>query len=251
MHVLVVGAGLAGLSAARKLAAEKHQITIIDARDRPGGRVWTVRDGFDDLQHGELGGEFIDETQKEICDLAKACGLRLIRVLYSGFSHRFVGSDGRFHLSRSGPWDLLEETLRPLVHRYQAAGRRPDAEPVRELATFSLGEWIRRRSDKPDLPAMAASLRGFFLADPDDLSVLPVVEQLASGGSPARARMYRIEGGADRLIDPAWRPLLSRRAGRLLFAGEHTSERWQGYMNGAVESGHKAARELLERPVPR
>ena len=36
---------------------------------------------------------------------------------------------------------------------------------------------------------------------------------------------------------PAWRPLLSRRAGRLVFAGEHTSEQWQGYMNGAVESG--------------
>jgi monoamine oxidase len=46
-------------------------------------------------------------------------------------------------------------------------------------------------------------------------------------------------------FDPAWRSLLGRRAGRIVFAGEHTSERWQGYMNGAVESGHRAARELL------
>jgi monoamine oxidase len=46
-------------------------------------------------------------------------------------------------------------------------------------------------------------------------------------------------------FDPAWRSLLSRRAGRLVFAGEHTSERWQGYMNGAVESGQRAARELI------
>jgi monoamine oxidase len=45
-------------------------------------------------------------------------------------------------------------------------------------------------------------------------------------------------------FDPAWRPLLARRAGRIVFAGEHTSERWQGYMNGAVESGQRAAREL-------
>jgi monoamine oxidase len=30
-----------------------------------------------------------------------------------------------------------------------------------------------------------------------------------------------------------------------VFAGEHTSERWQGYMNGAVESGQRAAGELL------
>jgi monoamine oxidase len=47
-------------------------------------------------------------------------------------------------------------------------------------------------------------------------------------------------------FDPAWRPLLARRAGRVVFAGEHTSERWQGYMNGAVESGQRASRELLE-----
>jgi monoamine oxidase len=47
-------------------------------------------------------------------------------------------------------------------------------------------------------------------------------------------------------FDPAWRPLLARRAGRIVFAGEHTSRRWQGYMNGAVESGLRAARELLE-----
>jgi monoamine oxidase len=52
----------------------------------------------------------------------------------------------------------------------------------------------------------------------------------------------------DPAFDPAWRPLLARRAGRLVFAGEHTSEDWQGYMNGAVESGVRAAHELLEKP---
>jgi hypothetical protein len=40
------------------------------------------------------------------------------------------------------------------------------------------------------------------------------------------------------------RTRLQRRTGRVVFAGEHTSERWQGYMNGAVESGQRAAREL-------
>ena len=46
-------------------------------------------------------------------------------------------------------------------------------------------------------------------------------------------------------VDPAWRAVLARRAGRIVFAGEHTSERWQGYMNGAVETGQRAARELI------
>jgi monoamine oxidase len=45
-------------------------------------------------------------------------------------------------------------------------------------------------------------------------------------------------------FDPALRAWLARPAGRLFFAGEHTSLKWQGYMNGAVESGRRAAAEV-------
>ena len=45
-------------------------------------------------------------------------------------------------------------------------------------------------------------------------------------------------------FDPALRQCLARPAGRVLFAGEHTHERWQGYMNGAIESGLRAAAEV-------
>ncbi|HKT35862.1 MAG TPA: NAD(P)/FAD-dependent oxidoreductase, partial [Nitrospira sp.] len=48
----------------------------------------------------------------------------------------------------------------------------------------------------------------------------------------------------DASFDPVWRPWLGRPHGRLLFAGEHTSIKWQGYMNGAVESGLRAAAEV-------
>ena len=44
--------------------------------------------------------------------------------------------------------------------------------------------------------------------------------------------------------DPALRQWLARPRGRILFAGEHTSLRWQGYMEGAVESGLRAAAEV-------
>ncbi len=44
--------------------------------------------------------------------------------------------------------------------------------------------------------------------------------------------------------DPEQRACLSRPHGRILFAGEQTSLRWQGYMNGAVESGLRAALEV-------
>ncbi len=48
----------------------------------------------------------------------------------------------------------------------------------------------------------------------------------------------------DPSFDPAWRDWLARPHGRVVFAGEHTSVRWQGYMNGAVESGQRAASEI-------
>jgi monoamine oxidase len=47
-------------------------------------------------------------------------------------------------------------------------------------------------------------------------------------------------------FDSAWLPMLSWRAGRIVFAGEHTSGEHQGYMEGAAESGQRAASEILQ-----
>ena len=45
-------------------------------------------------------------------------------------------------------------------------------------------------------------------------------------------------------FDPLLRDWLARPAGRVVFAGEHTSVKWQGYINGAIESGERAAAEI-------
>ena len=52
---------------------------------RVGGRVWTIRDGFAEGQHAEAGGDFIDEEQHEIRNLASELGLTLTRILRGGF----------------------------------------------------------------------------------------------------------------------------------------------------------------------
>jgi monoamine oxidase len=429
IRVAVAGAGLAGLAAAFELGRAGANVTLVDGRSYAGGRLRTCRH-FAFNQHGELGGEFIEPEHKEILDLCRRFDLSLMPILRGGFTHRFRRDDGRYHVSRTAPWEALRDCLSPLIRRYKAAGGDAASETVRELATISLGEWLRQSHASPDLHAMANALRGFFLADPNDISVLPVIEQIAKGGSPAQVEFSRIDGGNDRLVDallrasrgrvllgheiravanaldrvvltvtdaegltqqleadyvvmtlpastlrhvdvqpplpadqrhaiarlaygcatkvllqsptdlfgkrrarafatdsavgafwdaregqgeqasmvaflaggttsaalrdkaatggssllsdlcwlgveqspvsalhvadwtsdpwarggyafldpgfdPAWRPLLRRRAGRIVFAGEHTSERWQGYMNGAVESGQRAARELL------
>jgi len=85
--VLVAGAGLAGLTAACDLAAMGAAVTVIEARERLGGRVWTIRDGFVDRQHAEAGGDMIDEQHHEIHRLAKELRLSMVRILKGGFAY--------------------------------------------------------------------------------------------------------------------------------------------------------------------
>jgi monoamine oxidase len=83
-----------------------------------------------------------------------------------------------------------------------------------------------------------------------------VVRRLSWLGKPARllaAQTVIWENdpwarGGYAAFDPCYAPhlraWLARPAGRIVFAGEHTSGRWQGYMNGALESGKRAAAEV-------
>jgi monoamine oxidase len=74
-QVVVVGAGLAGLVAARRRAADGSNVVVLEARDRVGGRVWSPR-----LPNGEvveLGGEWISISQTPVIRLARELGLGL------------------------------------------------------------------------------------------------------------------------------------------------------------------------------
>jgi len=70
MHVLVIGAGLAGLGAALALSDAGHRVTVLEARDQLGGRVLTYR--WRGLA-AELGGEWIDDGHARVRAL---CPLR-------------------------------------------------------------------------------------------------------------------------------------------------------------------------------
>ena len=89
----MLGAGLAGLAAARDLEADGAAVTVVEARDRVGGRVVTVKAGFRDGQHAEGGADLIESAQSEVRDLATAVGLEPIRILARGWG--FYGPDAR------------------------------------------------------------------------------------------------------------------------------------------------------------
>src|SRR2546428_3562264 len=57
--IIVIGAGLAGLGAGYELTQAGHDVAILEARARPGGRVHTIREPFSDGLHAEAGALFI------------------------------------------------------------------------------------------------------------------------------------------------------------------------------------------------
>ena len=78
-RVVVVGAGLSGLTAALALRAAGWEVVVLEARDRVGGRVHTLRQPFADGLHVEAGGESIDDNHDQIQALARHYHLTLAR----------------------------------------------------------------------------------------------------------------------------------------------------------------------------
>jgi monoamine oxidase len=80
-RIVVVGAGLAGLTAAYRLKQAGYTAAVHEASDRVGGRCWTIRGAFADGQIAEHGGELIDQGHAAIRQLAQQLGLRLDNLL--------------------------------------------------------------------------------------------------------------------------------------------------------------------------
>jgi monoamine oxidase len=76
-RVIIVGAGLAGLSAAYELTQVGHDVTILEARTRPGGRVHTLRDPFPDGLYAEAGATRIPNHHHFTLKYAELFGLKL------------------------------------------------------------------------------------------------------------------------------------------------------------------------------
>jgi monoamine oxidase len=82
VDVVIVGAGLAGLMAARKLVAAGRKVVVIEADKRVGGRVLGLDIGGGKITEG--GAEFIGETQDHIAQLAKDLGLKTFKTYNTG-----------------------------------------------------------------------------------------------------------------------------------------------------------------------
>ena len=198
ISVLVAGAGLAGLTAARELRTKGARVAIVDVRDRVGGRVLTGTRSLPPRRAAEVGADLIDESQTEICKLIAAVGLRTANILPGGFTS-VCQVRGRRRIvaeSRGGTWrNAPQPEVLGVPPQRAAMGWRKRGSLARE----SVAHWLDCIRAPQGLRGIAVGLRGFFLPDPDKLSLLALTDQFADEGAPGGEQMFRIIGGNDRL----------------------------------------------------
>jgi monoamine oxidase len=200
-HVVIAGGGLAGLSAAYALGRLGAAVHVFEAQERLGGRVWTLRNEAGQF-HIEAGGEFIDAEQHEIRELAAALRVRLIRILRRGFGLALSVDDRvRVSATQERAWKAMARRLDPAIKALKSVGCNWNTATAAVIARLSFAEALERGRSNDRVTALSNALRCFYLADPEALSALVVVEQAASDAVPGRSTMYRAKEGNDALID--------------------------------------------------
>lgn len=174
--VIVLGAGIAGLAAARSLAEAGLSVSLLEARDRVGGRIATLRAAGSALPI-ELGAEFVHGRPPELIDLIAEAGLHLFEregeLLYC--------ENGR--LGDCGPYDAFS-VLDDLPSS-------PDISFAEFLAGKHLPEGLAARAKN--------FVEGFNAADANIIGTAALLKQNQAEETIEGDRAFRIEEGYDRL----------------------------------------------------
>jgi monoamine oxidase len=180
-HIIVVGAGAAGLMAARELARAGKRVTILEARERCGGRIHPLP-AAEFGYPADGGAEFVHGEAPVTRALLRDAGLSLQEI--EGTQWSFDGAK----LSRESRHDPHEAELHAVL------GQLKDDLTVADLLRrhFAGPEYGRLRT------FIERMVEGYDAADPERASILALREEWMDGGHHTQAR---IVGGYGALID--------------------------------------------------
>jgi monoamine oxidase len=219
------------LTCAYELARAGHQVTVLEARDRPGGRLWTLRAPLPAGLLAEVGASFLPDNHPLPLHYAAAFGLPLVCLPTSGCRPRYlVGgvpvpgpAPAAAEPNPPAPADPAPDPFAQLTHTIRAVVERQGGWPLpagspgvwEPFDHFSLAELLRREGLPEGVRALVPlTLLGNLGEGIETISALAAVRQLAL--QQGRGRSFAIAGGNDRL---AW-AFADRLGGRLCFRAE-------------------------------
>jgi monoamine oxidase len=212
-EVCVVGAGFAGLAAARRLAAAGRDVVVLEARDRVGGRVWNRE--MSDGTVVSAGGTWLGKRQDRMFALCAEMGMATypqfedgdVLLDLDGARHRYHGlipNFGLLHVAALGLglWRLNRMTKRvPIDAPWETPG-------AGKLDSLTLSEWVGNPFNVPSKKAQAMLLAGlstFFCVDPSEVSLLGSMVLAAGGGGfqyyadTKNTETHLVDGGSPEL----------------------------------------------------
>ncbi len=205
-RVIVVGAGLAGLTCAHRLRQAGVGSTVFEAQQRVGGRCWSTRAVVPGLV-GEHGGELIDGGHRRVRALAGELGLpledRLAAARASSADDALViGGRARSAAAVRASTDDLAAQLRSEAARIGSYRSGQATAAARALDERSARDWLQANvaggADSLLGRTVAAELTAHYGLDPQDLSAITLVQRYAAPERGARGR-FHVRGGNDQL----------------------------------------------------
>jgi monoamine oxidase len=186
--VIVIGAGVAGLTVARELSAARLRVLVLEARDRLGGRISTHHTPDGPI---ELGAEFVHGAVEEILGVAEEARLSLREADRRAPSETRGGSSVRQE-SFSAIDALLARASGGKDESFQDLVDRVDVDPETKRRALMLVE-------------------GYHAADPAKISVQSLLDNTAADERPGAERQFRFAGGYDGLVTALFQQVIHER----------------------------------------